>query len=77
MTKRIVILTGAGISAESGIQTFRASDGLWHEHRVEEVASPEGFAADPILVHQFYNARRTQLLSPEIKPNLAHEALAS
>ncbi len=77
MTKRIVILTGAGISAESGIQTFRASDGLWHEHRVEDVASPDGFASDPMLVHQFYNARRSQLLSPEIKPNSAHYALAS
>lgn len=72
----IVILTGAGISAESGIQTFRATDGLWHEHRIEDVATPEGFAANPKLVHQFYNQRREQLHSPEIKPNPAHDALA-
>lgn len=56
--KRIVVLTGAGISAESGIATFRASDGLWENHRVEDVASPDGFARDPALVHRFYNARR-------------------
>ena len=54
--KRIVILTGAGISAESGIATFRASDGLWENHRVEDVATPEGFARNPKLVHDFYNA---------------------
>jgi len=72
----IVILTGAGISAESGINTFRASDGLWENHRIEDVASPEGFQRDPILVHEFYNARRQQLLSHHIKPNLAHFALA-
>ena len=70
----IVILTGAGISAESGIQTFRAADGLWEGHRVEEVATPEGFAADPGLVHQFYDARRARL--GEVVPNAAHEALA-
>ncbi len=73
---RIVILTGAGISAESGIRTFRAVDGLWEEHRVEDVATPEGFAADPGLVHRFYNARRRQLLSAEVQPNAAHRALA-
>lgn len=55
---RVVVLTGAGISAESGIKTFRAADGLWEEHRVEDVATPEGFARDPALVQAFYNARR-------------------
>lgn len=74
--QRIVVLTGAGISAESGIKTFRASDGLWEEHRVEDVATPEGFAADPALVHQFYNNRRRQLLGGEVAPNPAHRALA-
>ena len=58
---RVVVLTGAGISAESGIKTFRAADGLWEEHRVEDVATPEGFARDPALVQAFYNARRRQL----------------
>ena len=56
----IVILTGAGISAESGIRTFRASDGLWEDHRIEEVATPEGFARDPALVQRFYDMRRAQ-----------------
>ncbi|MEN9435326.1 MAG: NAD-dependent protein deacylase [Pseudomonadota bacterium] len=74
--KKIVILTGAGISAESGIQTFRASDGLWEGHRVEEVATPEGFKRNPKLVHQFYNMRRAQLNSGTVQPNKAHEALA-
>ncbi|ONG07027.1 NAD-dependent protein deacylase [Klebsiella pneumoniae] len=73
---RVVVLTGAGISAESGIKTFRAADGLWEEHRVEDVATPEGFARDPALVQAFYNARRRQLQSPEIAPNAAHLALA-
>lgn len=72
----IVVLTGAGISAESGIKTFRASDGLWEEHRIEDVASPEGFARDPETVHRFYNLRREHLLSSEIQPNGAHYALA-
>lgn len=72
----IVILTGAGISAESGINTFRAADGLWENHRVEDVASPEGFARDPALVHQFYNMRRRQLLSDQVVPNPAHVAIA-
>lgn len=72
----IVVLTGAGISAESGIKTFRASDGLWEEHRVEDVATPEAFARNPNLVHRFYNMRRENLQSPQIKPNLAHIALA-
>ena len=69
-----VILTGAGISAESGIRTFRDAGGLWETHPVEQVATPEGFAADPALVHRFYNARRAQL--PSVHPNAAHEALA-
>ena len=73
MTK-LVILTGAGISAESGLATFRASDGLWCGHRVEDVATPEGFEANPSLVHEFYNQRRAQLA--EIAPNAAHLALA-
>ena len=73
-TAKIVILTGAGISAESGIETFRAEDGLWAQHRVEDVATPEGFARDPDLVVNFYNARRAQL--PEVAPNPAHTALA-
>ncbi len=76
MHQSIVILTGAGISAESGIKTFRASDGLWEEHRIEDVATPEGFDRNPELVQRFYNGRRKQLLSETIKPNKAHEALA-
>lgn len=71
---KIVVLTGAGISAESGVPTFRASDGLWCGHRVEDVATPEGFAANPALVHDFYNQRRRQLR--EVAPNAAHHALA-
>ncbi|MCH2189890.1 MAG: NAD-dependent protein deacylase [Gammaproteobacteria bacterium] len=74
--KKIVILTGAGISAESGIKTFRAADGLWEEHRIEDVATPEGFAADPKLVHRFYNQRRRPLLDGAVAPNPAHFALA-
>ena len=73
MTK-IVILTGAGISAESGLETFRASDGLWAQHRVEDVATPEGFARNPKLVVDFYNARRAQ--AAKVSPNAAHLALA-
>lgn len=72
----IVILTGAGISAESGIQTFRASDGLWENHRIEDVATPQAFYRDPALVQNFYNMRRNALLAPDIKPNAAHHALA-
>lgn len=72
--RSIVILTGAGISAESGIRTFRASDGLWEEHRIEDVASPEGFARNPVLVHEFYNARRRHLLGGVV-PNAGHRAL--
>ena len=71
---KIVILTGAGISAESGIETFRAEDGLWAQHRVEDVATPEGFAKNPKLVVDFYNARRAQ--AAEVSPNAAHRALA-
>ncbi|SPU42644.1 NAD-dependent deacylase [Brevundimonas diminuta] len=70
----LVILTGAGVSAESGVPTFRASDGLWEGHRVEAVATPEGFAADPALVQDFYNQRRRQLAG--VQPNAAHRALA-
>ncbi|WP_299183233.1 Sir2 family NAD+-dependent deacetylase [uncultured Neptuniibacter sp.] len=72
----IVILTGAGISAESGIRTFRAADGLWENHRVEDVATPEAYQRDPELVHRFYNERREQLLSEPVKPNAGHQALA-
>lgn len=72
---RIVILTGAGISAESGIRTFRASDGLWEEHCIEDVATPEGFIANPKLVQRFYNERRQYLQHPDVQPNPAHFAL--
>ncbi|QLD13207.1 NAD-dependent deacylase [Microbacterium oleivorans] len=72
---RIVVLTGAGISAESGIRTFRAADGLWEDHRIEDVATPEGFAADPALVHAFYDERRRVARAAE--PNAAHLALAA
>jgi NAD-dependent deacetylase len=70
----LVILTGAGISAESGVPTFRASDGLWCGHRVEDVATPEGYEADPARVQDFYNQRRRQLRA--VQPNAAHRALA-
>ncbi|MDX2464957.1 MAG: NAD-dependent protein deacylase [Porticoccus sp.] len=73
----IVVLTGAGISAESGIRTFRASDGLWEDHKIEDVASPEGFNRDPKTVHRFYNARRNQLLNQGVEPNIAHKTLAN
>jgi NAD-dependent deacetylase len=72
--KHIVILTGAGMSAESGLKTFRDANGLWEGHDVMEVASPEGFARNPELVLDFYNQRRRQLL--QVKPNAAHTALA-
>ncbi len=71
--KKIVVLSGAGISAESGIKTFRDADGLWEGHDVMEVASPEGWYKDPILVLDFYNQRRRQLSS--VKPNGAHQLL--
>ena len=74
--QKIVILTGAGISAESGLLTFRDNNGLWENHRVEDVATPEAFARDPALVYEFYNLRRAQLSNPELKPNPAHQALA-
>src|SRR5258708_15457441 len=72
--RNIVILTGAGVSAESGLATFRGPDGLWEGHRVEDVATPEAFQRDPALVHAFYDARRARLVT--VKPNAAHEALA-
>lgn len=72
--KNLVVLTGAGMSAESGISTFRDSDGLWERYPVEQVATPEGYAANPKLVIDFYNERRKQLL--EVKPNRGHELLA-
>lgn len=71
---KIVILTGAGLSAESGLGTFRGKDGLWDQYDIEEVATPEGFARDPVKVHDFYNMRRGWL--KEAKPNAAHYALA-
>ncbi len=70
----IVILTGAGISAESGLGTFRDEGGLWAQHAIEDVATPEGFARNPQLVHDFYNARRAQ--AADAAPNAAHHALA-
>lgn len=73
MRKKVIVLTGAGISAESGISTFRDSDGLWEQHRVEDVATPEGYAQDPQLVLDFYNARRRQLA--EVEPNEGHRQL--
>ena len=73
---KVVILTGAGISAESGIRTFRASDGLWEDHHIDDVATPEGFRRNPALVQRFYNERRRQLANPDIQPNTAHLALA-
>jgi NAD-dependent deacetylase len=72
--RNIVILTGAGISAESGLRTFRAEDGLWEDHRVEDVATPEAFRRDPDLVQRFYDERRAQVAAAE--PNAAHHALA-
>lgn len=73
--KKIVVLTGAGMSAESGLKTFREADGLWEGHDVQEVASPQGFLRNPALVLDFYNQRRRQLLKS--KPNRAHVALAA
>lgn len=72
--ERIVILTGAGISAESGIDTFRSAGGLWEQHRIEDVATPEGFERDPDLVLDFYDMRREALAG--VEPNPAHQALA-
>ena len=75
MKKKLVVLTGAGVSAESGISTFRDSDGLWENHNVEDVASIDGWYRDPALVLDFYNARRAQLGT--VRPNAAHYAIAS
>jgi NAD-dependent deacetylase len=72
--ERIVILTGAGLSAESGLGTFRGTDGLWDQYDLEEVATPDGFARNPVKVHEFYNMRRGWLKKAE--PNAAHRALA-
>ena len=71
----ITILTGAGISAESGIGTFRDANGLWENHSIMDVATPEGFERDPELVHEFYNQRRRELLGTNMVPNDAHKAL--
>jgi NAD-dependent deacetylase len=73
--RNIVVLTGAGISAESGIATFRGPDGLWEGHHVEDVCTPEALARDSVLVHRFYDERRAKLST--VKPNAAHEALAA
>ena len=72
----IVILTGAGISAESGLDTFRGQGGLWEGHRIDDVATPEGFERNPRLIQEFYNQRRRTLLSGSVAPNPAHLALA-
>ncbi|MEZ5274997.1 MAG: Sir2 family NAD+-dependent deacetylase [Opitutaceae bacterium] len=74
--RNLVVLTGAGISRESGLHTFRDADGVWAQVRIEDVATPEAFAADPERVHAFYNSRRRQLLSLDIQPNAAHRALS-
>jgi len=76
MAARILVLTGAGISRESGLATFRDADGIWARVRIEDVATPEAFARDPGRVQAFYNARRAQLADPAIAPNAAHLALA-
>jgi NAD-dependent deacetylase len=76
MSERIVVLTGAGISRESGLHTFRDADGIWARVRLEDVATPEAFARDPATVQGFYNARRRSLLEAAIVPNAAHRALA-
>jgi NAD-dependent deacetylase len=72
--KKITVLTGAGVSAESGVSTFRDSDGLWENHKVEDVASIEGWYRNPSVVLDFYNARRAQLA--DVRPNAAHRAIA-
>ena len=71
---QVVIFSGAGVSAESGVPTFRASDGLWEGHHIEDVATPDGFERDPDLVWAFYNARRDNVRS--VKPNPGHFAIA-
>lgn len=77
MKPNVVVLTGAGISAESGLKTFRDNDGLWENHSVEDVATPEAFVRDPELVYRFYNERRAQLQSESVQANSAHVALAT
>jgi NAD-dependent deacetylase len=72
----IVVLTGAGISVESGLPSFRGADGLWQGRKLEDVATPEAFARQPAMVQRFYDERRRQLLDPAIRPNPAHKALA-
>ncbi len=72
----IVILTGAGISKESGLDTFRDADGIWAKYDLSDVATPEGFVRNPALVHDFYNGRRRQLITAGVEPNPAHQALA-
>jgi len=74
--RSIVVLTGAGISVESGLPSFRGADGLWEGWRLEEVATPEAFARQPATVQRFYDGRRRQLLDPGVQPNPAHTALA-
>ncbi|MBT7360413.1 MAG: NAD-dependent protein deacylase, partial [Rhodospirillaceae bacterium] len=73
----IVILTGAGISKESGLQTFRDPDGIWAKHKIEDVATPQAFARDPDAVLGFYNVRRAQMGDAEVQPNAAHQALGA
>jgi NAD-dependent deacetylase len=72
----VVVLTGAGISKESGLATFRDADGIWATVNVEDVATPEAFARNPVRVHEFYNARRRGLQDARVQPNAAHRALA-
>ncbi len=74
--KNILILSGAGISQESGLDTFRDADGIWSKVRIEDVATPQAFARDPARVHEFYNMRRRVLASGQVQPNAAHRALA-
>ncbi len=76
MKPAIVILTGAGISKESGLDTFRDAGGTWARFSLEDVCTPEGYARNPALVHEFYNARRREIQTPDIQPNAAHHALA-
>lgn len=74
--KKIIVLTGAGVSKESGLDTFRGTDGVYTRVNIEDVATPEAFARNPMKVHSFYNARRAGLLNANVSPNAAHEALA-
>jgi len=77
LNSSIVILTGSGISKESGLDTFRDADGIWAKVGLEDVATPEAFARNPVRVHEFYNTRRRQLISGQVVPNAAHAALAA